>query len=131
MTAGDLRNWMWNEALAMVARAEHLHRQIFEPAVAATWEPPVDIFETDRDLLIVVALPGVGPEDFDVSVEGDVLRVAGYRRLPSVTRTAVVHRLEIPYGRFERRIRLPSGQLAFGRSELVNGCLAISLTKRD
>ena len=135
MTTGDLRSWMWNEALAMLDRAEHLHRRFFEPGLSpiqgASWEPPVDIFETDREFLIVVALPGVAPEELDVSVEGDVLRVAGHRRLPSVARAAVVHRLEIPHGHFERRIRLPSTRLAFGRSELVNGCLAISLTRRD
>jgi len=134
MTTGDLRNWMWNEALAMVERAEHLHRRFFEPDLspihAASWEPPVDILETDLELLIVVALPGVGHDDLDVSVDGDVLRVAGYRRLPSVARSAVIHRLEIPHGHFERRIRLPATRLTFGRSELVNGCLLISLTKR-
>ena len=135
MTAGDLRNWMWNEALAMVERAEHLHRRFFEPGISpihpASWEPPLDILETDRELLIVVALPGVVRDDLDLSVEGDVLRVAGHRRLPSIARTAVIHRLEIPHGHFERRIRLPATRLTFGRSDLVNGCLLISLTKRD
>ena len=134
MTAADPRIWMWNEALAMLARAEHLHRQFFEPAIsieAATWEPPVDIFETDRELWIVVALPGVEHDDLDVSTDADVLRVAGQRRLPVAARTATIHRLEIPHGRFERRIMLPSARLVLGRSELANGCLVVNLTKRN
>jgi HSP20 family molecular chaperone IbpA len=125
---------MWNEALAMIARAEHLHRQFFEPGIsmqAACWEPPVDIFETDRELWIVVALPGVEHDDLDVSTDADVLRVAGQRRLPVAARTATIHRLEIPHGRFERRIRLPSARLVLGRSELANGCLVVNLTKRN
>jgi HSP20 family molecular chaperone IbpA len=101
---------MWDEALAMIERAEHLHRRFFEPGFsplqAALWEPPVDIFETDRELWIVVALPGTKPDDLDVSIDADILRVAGQRRLPAAARAAVIHRLEIPHGRFERDIRL-------------------------
>jgi HSP20 family molecular chaperone IbpA len=134
MAARDPRGWMWEEALAMMERAEHLHRRFFEPGLsssAAVWEPPLDIFETDRELWIVVALPGAEPDDLDVSIDADSLLVAGQRRLPSAARAAVIHRLEIPYGRFERRIRLPSARLALGRSELVNGCLVLTLAKGD
>jgi HSP20 family protein len=134
MAARDPHGWMWEEALAMMERAEHLHRRFFEPGFsssAAVWEPPVDIFETDRELWIVVALPGTEPDDLDVSIDADSLQVAGQRRLPSIARAAVIHRLEVPYGRFERRIRLPSARLALGRSELVNGCLLLTLAKRD
>src|SRR5258705_2035450 len=135
MTAGDPRGWMWNEAVAMIERAEHLHRRFFEPGLspihAANWEPPVDIFETEQELWIVVALPGVEPDDLDVSIEGDLLRVAGQRRLPGAARIAAIRRLEIPHGRFERRIRLPSGRLALGKSGLGNGCLVVNLTKPD
>jgi HSP20 family molecular chaperone IbpA len=126
---------MWNEALAMIARAEHLHRRFFEPGnspmQAALWEPPVDIFEADRELWIVAALPGVEPGELDVSIEADVLRVTGQRRLPAAARTATIHRLEIPYGRFERHIKLPSARFGLGRSELVNGCLVVTLAKRN
>jgi HSP20 family molecular chaperone IbpA len=125
---------MWNEALAMIERAEHLHRRFFEPGISmqtATWEPPVDIFETDRELWIVVALPGVEQGDLDVSIEANMLRVCGLRRLPAAARTASIHRLEIPHGRFERHIKLPSARFVLGRSELVNGCLVVNLTKRN
>jgi HSP20 family molecular chaperone IbpA len=135
MTTNDPRPWIWEEAIAMIERAEHLHRRFFEPGFsplqAPVWEPPVDVFETDRELWIVVALPGAEPDDLDVSIDAEILRVAGQRRLPDAARRGMIHRLEIPYGRLERRIRLPSARLALGRSELVNGCLVVSLTKRD
>jgi HSP20 family protein len=134
MTTDDPRAWMWNEALTVIARAEHLHRRFFEPVTtiqAANWEPPVDIFENDLELWIVVALPGVEQNDLQVSLDTRTLRVAGQRRLPAVTRTATLRRLEIPHGRFERHIVLPRASLVLGRSELVNGCLVICLKKHD
>ena len=134
MPVRDPHGWMWEEALAMIERAEHLHRRFFEPVFsssAAVWEPPIDVFETDHEVWIVIALPGAELDDLDVSVDADSLRIAGHRRLPSSARDAVVHRIEIPCGRFERRIRLPSARLALGRSELVNGCLVLTLAKTD
>ena len=120
---------MWNEALAIIARAEQ-QRRIFEPAgQSSCWEPPVDVFESEDEFWIIAALPGVEPDDLSVSIVSDVLRVAGQRRLPIAARAASVHRLEIPTGRFERSIRLPARLLRLDRSELVNGCLIIRLGK--
>jgi HSP20 family molecular chaperone IbpA len=125
---------MWAEACAVLARAEGLHRQFFQPGFAgtqaATWEPPVDIFETERELWIIAALPGVESQDLAISIEGQVLSVAGLRRLPAEARGAAIHRMEIPYGRFERSIRLPAARLELTRSALESGCLFISLNKR-
>ena len=134
MAGADPRNWMWAEACAMIERAEQMHRQFFQPgsaaAPAASWEPPIDVFESERDLLIVVALPGVDTQDIEISSEDAVLRVAGVRRLPAAVRGTDIVRLEIPQGRFERRIRLPAARWELGRSSLVNGCLLLNLTKQ-
>jgi HSP20 family molecular chaperone IbpA len=134
MTAADPRRWMWAEACAMIERAEQLHRQFFQPGFAAVpragWEPPVDVFESERELLIVVALPGVESQDIVVSSELGELRVAGMRRLPAAARGTDIQRLEIPHGRFERRIGLPVARWQLSRSTLVNGCLLLNLTKQ-
>ena len=134
MAGADPTNWMWAEACAMIERAEQMHRQFFQPgsaaAPAASWEPPIDVFESEHDLLIVVALPGVDTQDIEISSEGAVLRVAGVRRLPAAVRGADIVRLEIPQGRFERRIRLPAARWELSRSSLVNGCLLLNLTKQ-
>src|SRR5215469_13360377 len=88
MTAADPRSWMWAEACAMIERAEQLHRQFFRPglarAPAANWEPPVDVFESEHELTIVAALPGVEAQDIEISIDGDALLIAGVRRLPAV-----------------------------------------------
>jgi HSP20 family protein len=124
---------MWAEACSMIERAEQMHRQFFQPGFAASprasWEPPVDVFESEQGLLIVVALPGVESQDIEISSEPEMLLIAGVRRLPAIAQGAVIQRLEIPQGRFERRIGLPAARWELNRSTFVNGCLLLSLTK--
>ena len=117
----------------MLARAERLHREFFRPVRSATrapaWEPPVDILETGRAVLVLVALPGVDPDRVEVAIEGDELVVLGTRVLPGELRTAVIHRLELPQGQFARRVRLPAGRYSGVRRSTVHGCLAVTLDK--
>jgi HSP20 family molecular chaperone IbpA len=121
------------EACALLERADRMHRQFFEPNLsdtrAASWEPPVDIVETEQEIWIFAAVPGIVPQDLTVYVEANILIIAGRRRLPLVMRDAVVHRLEIPHGLFERRLQLASTQLQLGQRKLVDGCLVLSLMK--
>ena len=130
----EVAGWMWAEACSVIEQAERLQREFFRVGLARgrapAWEPPVDIFETDEALMISVALPGVAAENIKVVVEGDVLTIAGARLLPEPDRTALIHRLEIPYGRFERRIRLPAAPLSVVRSQFANGCLELTLQRR-
>ena len=132
MAGNDPRDWMWSDALHMLAQADRLHRQMFRPqasAQGANWEPPVDMLETDDEVLILAALPGVDAQQVQATIENGVLVVSGVRVLPDELRTATIHRLELPQGRFERRIALPAGRYESVRRTSVNGCLVISLTK--
>jgi HSP20 family molecular chaperone IbpA len=127
---------MWSEACEMLARAERLHREFFRPARAVallppSWEPPVDILETEHEVLVLVALPGVKPESIEAAIEDGVLVLGGLRILPPQLQTATIHRLEIPQGRFERRLRLPAGHYSDVRRSAVDGCLVITLQKAE
>jgi HSP20 family protein len=126
-------SWMWEKAHELLERADKLQRRFFQIGRSRyyrpTWEPPVDIFETDEELWIVVALPGVESESLEVVVDAGILNVSGERFLPSPCQRAAVHRLEIPHGRFERGIELPPGRYEVGNRELVRGCLVLSLKK--
>ena len=125
--------WMWEEACEILERAERLHRQFFVPARTRTrgptWEPPVDVLETENELWILVALPGVAPDQLQVLVDGSTLVVAGERPMSGHASSAVIRRLEIPHGHFERHIELPAGRFEIGRRELSNGCLVLGLRK--
>jgi HSP20 family molecular chaperone IbpA len=129
------RYWMWSEACEMLTRAERLHREFFRPVQSAsrspTWEPPVDILETRHEVLVIVALPGVGAESVEVAVDAENLMFAGVRTLPMELQTAVIHRLELPQGRFERRVRLPPGQYGVIRHSIADGCLLITIEKEE
>src|SRR5262245_7265428 len=120
------RAWMWSEACDMLARAERLHRQMFrlaQPSRLPAWEPPADVLETEEDVRIFVALPGVDAERVDAVIDDGDLILAGERVLPPELRTAIIHRLELPQGRFERRVRLPPGRYGGVRRAAVDGCL--------
>jgi HSP20 family molecular chaperone IbpA len=128
------RDWMWSEALAMLARADRLHRELFRPTTASqqpVWEPPVDILETGHEVLVLVALPGVDADEVEAVIDGADLVIAGTRQLPPELNTAVIHRLELPQGRFERRVRLPAGRYRGVRRSAVHGCLLITLDKAE
>jgi HSP20 family protein len=132
-TRSDVDAWMWAEACALLGEADRLQRQFFRLATLErtppAWEPPVDVFEDERELVVVVAMPGVPSDRVEVRNEQHVLVVRGTRSLPIDGSRQRVRRLEIPYGAFERRIALPPGRLEIETPELVQGCLVIRIRK--
>jgi HSP20 family molecular chaperone IbpA len=126
-------SWMWAEACEMLEQAQRLQRQFFRFGQSIEsqprWEPPVDLVATDSTVEINVALPGVPPENVRVRVEDGLLNVSAIRALPVNEQTVAVHQLEIPYGRFERRIALPQGRYELLEQACVNGCLVLRLAR--
>lgn len=134
----DLSAWMWADACDALVRAERLQREFFRPTPQGSpspqgrqpsWEPPVDLFETQRELWIVAALPGVEARLVEISIADGIVTIAGERRPPAAQRVAAIHRMEIPLGRFERRIALPPGRYELARRDLADGCLTLTLFK--
>ena len=132
MSLHDLETWMWSEACDILDRAGRLRQQFFRPVVMngkrPVWEPPIDIYETSYEFKIMIALPGVDPEQLNVVMESGHIIVDGHRRM-SADEEAYILRMEIPYGQFRRRIELPEGHFELGRHEFANGCLLVSLRK--
>jgi HSP20 family protein len=124
---------MWAEACEMLERAQRLQRQFFRfgHAIEAQprWEPPVDIVAYEPDVQVTVALPGVAPERVEVRVANGALSVRAIR-VPLGEAATGIHRLEIPYGRFERQITLPAGRYELIEQGFQHGCLVLRLTKR-
>jgi HSP20 family protein len=123
---------MWAEARRVIERAERLHQRFFELSGAAAqpcWEPPVDMVETETALFIEIALPGVDPQRIEARFEQGVLILIAERDPPLPAEPAVIRRLELPYGRFERRVAMPAGRYELEGRQLVNGCLQLSLRK--
>lgn len=122
--------WMWERARNLIDKAEQLQKQFAQPGGGpAGWAPPVDVFETKTEVWVLVALPGVQPGDIQVGFDGVALTISGERHLPEPFRRAIIHRLEIPNGRFERRIVLPVECDEVARNQFTHGCLLLGLRK--
>lgn len=118
----------------MLDRAERLHRQFFTQAIDA-WEPPVDVVETDDAVLVHFALPGVSADSITVGLEPGAITISALRAFPCRGADAHIHRLEIPYGRFERRLALPLadpyGPLQLAGRRLADGVLTLTFRKKE
>lgn len=125
--------WMWVEACEVLDRAERLQRQFLRyqgrGVDGATWEPPVDIQETADGLILLFALPGVVADEISLRLEPTELIVSAMRPLKLSSPDAVIRRLEIPHGRFFRRIPLAGVPLKLTASRYENGCLEVRLTR--
>jgi HSP20 family molecular chaperone IbpA len=126
---------MWAEAVDRLDQAERLQRQFFRLAAGADrerprWEPPVDVYAGTDEVLIEIALPGVPSDRIEVILAGGELVIRGERRLPQRPADAILRRLEIPYGRFERRLALEPGPWELIGRRLADGCLQLLLARR-
>jgi len=133
MRSRDLSNLMWNEALSLLEQADRLQRQFFRAGSAEVqvWEPPVDIVETAEALIVHVALPGVAADTITIGVEAEAITISALRPFAGAAGTSArIHRVEIPYGRFERRIALPMHALQLAGRALADGCLTLTFAKR-
>jgi len=126
--------WMWVQALELAEEAERLQRRFVRylgpGEELVSWEPPVDIQESDEGLRLLFALPGVVPEDIEIRLEGAALFVSAVRRLSLPGRGAFIRRLEIPHGRFVRRVAL-TGPTRIAESQYRNGCLEVRLVPAE
>jgi HSP20 family protein len=97
-----------------------------------SWHPDVDIFETERALVVRVEIAGVRSQDLNVKVDGQVLRIAGIRLALDGSQVRRLHQMEIASGPFERRLRIP---IPFDRSavsaQVADGFLVVTLPKSE
>lgn len=130
MRSRDVHGWMWGEAVSLLEQAERLQRAFARPAAAEqSWEPPVDVVESAEVLFVHVALPGVSADAIVVELEASAITVSAVRGFPITARGARLHRIEIPYGRFFRRIPLPVYLLEPAGRSFIDGCLTLAFRK--
>ena len=133
MSSRNPTSWMWAQACELLEQAEQLHRQFFRlttsESARAVWEPPVDVFEDEREIIVIVALPGVAAVNIEITFKSALLIVRADSRIPFAGPRHAVRRLEIPYGYFERRIQLPDVRVEAATREVVDGCLILKLRK--
>jgi HSP20 family protein len=100
--------------------------------VSSHWSPPVDIYETSDEFVLVAEIPGVSQEDIDLELSDDLLVLRGER--PTVTGDPAhsYHRIERPNGIFQRAFRLPAEVDASDVQAVYReGVLWVTLRKRE
>jgi len=75
--------------------------------VDPSFHPPMDVYETDHDLIVVMEIAGVRPEDVHVVFEKDTLAISGVRVESCSSPKTRLHQMEIDYGDFHRTLYIP------------------------
>jgi HSP20 family protein len=117
-----------------LAHALGLHTQQQDKARARTtaWAPALDISERKDAYLVTVELPGLKPEDLDITMEDGLLTIQGERQLTSQSSEQRFHRVERRYGAFRRSITLPAQvQAEQIEASFDNGVLQIVVPKME
>jgi HSP20 family protein len=96
-----------------------------------TWAPSVDIYETEKEVVLSAEIPGVDEKDVEIKVEDNTLTLRGERKFEKETKEENYHRIERSYGSFFRSFALPSyiDQDKI-EAEHENGVLKIHMPKR-
>ena len=96
------------------------------------WSPSVDIFENQNEIVLEAELPGLRPEDVNISIENNVLTIHGERKFEKKDEGDNFHRVERSYGSFTRSFTLPpTVQSENAQAEFENGVLKLTLAKRE
>jgi HSP20 family protein len=98
----------------------------------ATWAPPVDIYETEHELVLKADLPDLQDKDIDLRVENNMLTIRGERKFDKDVNEDNYLRVERAYGSFTRSFSLPNTVSSESvRAEYRNGVLTLHMAKRE
>lgn len=122
----------WND----IREVAELFDRLFETAPARslpasdTLQLPVDVYEREGKVFVRAAVPGVAPQDLDVTIEDGVLTIRGETKTETSTEDTKVYRREYRYGAFSRSIRLPENvDAASVDAQFSNGLVTISIPR--
>ncbi len=96
------------------------------------WQPPTDVYETEKNIIIKMAVSGLQPEDISVLFSDQTLTVSGKRGDDSTHQKVCFYQVEIRYGYFERKIKIPKQVDANNiHATYENGFIMITIPKAE
>lgn len=120
MTMHDRMNKIFDETISKTAQGGY-----------GDWLPPVDIYETEAEIVIMSELPGMKEEDIDIQVSDGVLSLKGEKKYPVEGERDNFYRLERAYGKFNRSFAIPNTvDIGSVKANLKDGLLKITLKKK-
>jgi len=103
-----------------------------EESSLTAWEPSVDIYETEHELVVKADLPEVDPKDLDIRVENNILTIRGERKFEKKVNEENYLRVERSYGSFARSFTLANTVNSEAiKADYQNGVLTLSIPKRE
>lgn len=130
----------WDPFRDLVTMRERMNRWFEDMAssrgeekdlVSSSWAPAVDIFETEKELILSAEIPGIEEKDIELKIEDNTLVIKGDRKFEKETKEENYHRIERSYGSFFRSFSLPSYvDLEKIEAEHENGILKIRMPKK-
>ncbi len=118
--------------LSLLEEANRLFEEVLGDFArpVATYVAPADLYETDEALVLEMAVPGLAPEDLEVSLEGSKLTIRGQVKPAAETGARRYYLQEIPQGSFVRTFTLPvEVDAAQAKAEFRHGILHLTLPK--
>ena len=111
---------------------DSINRLFSDQSAARPWAPPVDIFETDNELVLKADLPDVKKEEVEIMLENGTLTLKGQRKFEKDEKNKGFHRIERSYGSFVRYFTVPETVDSENvRAEYQNGVLTVTLPKKE
>ena len=103
-----------------------------EGIARGSWNPSVDIYENKEQIVLEAELAGMNRQDFELTIENNVITLRGERRFEKKEETENYHRVERAYGSFSRSFTLPNTVTGEGATaDYRNGVLRVTLPKRE
>ena len=99
----------------------------------ATWSSPaIDMYQTDNEVIVKAAVPGLKADEVQINVTGDVLTIKGESKHEEEKKNQSWHIREQRWGAFERSVTLPTGVIPDrAKADFENGILTITLPKSE
>jgi HSP20 family protein len=129
----------WEPAREMMTLREAMDR-LFDDAFTRPFSlanngwsvPAVDMYQTDNEVVVKAALPGIKADEVQINVTGEVLTIKGDTRQENETKEKAYHIREQRWGTFERSLILPTEVIADkAKADFENGILTITLPKAE
>jgi HSP20 family protein len=122
----------WDPFRELRSVEEEFDRMVGQRLARTAWVPPLDVRETEATFAVTVDLPGLEPDQVEVTFEDGLLTIRGQREFTKEVDEEQYHRIERSYGSFARSVRLPrTADAEKIEASFDKGVLTVEVPKRE
>ena len=122
----------WDPFRELRSVEEEFDRMVGQRLARTAWVPPLDVRETEATFAVTVDLPGLEPNQMEVTFEDGLLTIRGQREFTKEVDEEQYHRIERSYGSFARSVRLPrTADAEKIEASFDKGVLTVEVPKRE